>query len=278
VLGPCDWDIPDPECCPRWDAASDAAKASAKDTAAFLLWAASGRQYGRCEAKLRPCRKRRGQSWPPRCGGTPLTARGWWAAAEGISGAWGGGRCGHPGHDCSCGKVCEVDLPGWFPEPVEVLLDGLVVPLHHFRVDSGRWLVWQEPCEPVCGCDVYGCFPDCQDLSVGPECAGTWQVTYRHGIPVPAAGLAAASELACEVLKACTGVGECRLPSNVRSISRQGVDIDFVNDGTVTSGGRLRFGIPTVDLWVAAVNPHGVSGPVQFYSPDVNRGRVTTWP
>lgn len=304
TIGPCGWDIPDPECCPRWEEATAEQRARAKRWAAWLLWVATGRQLGKCETRLRPCRRgcAGGTNWPPRPDGRLYTVGRWIASAintPGTAASWLGARCGCPPHRCSCTRVCEIDLPGVLPEPVRVMIDGHEIPLTNFRVDNGRWLVWQEPCvlpccEDMppenphgCGCGheptALDCFPSCQDLSLPVGCHGTWEIVYRHGYPVPEEGLWAAADLACEVLIACGGAGpgECRLPSNIVSLTRQGVAMEFANTGAVTvaNGRTLRFGIPVVDMWVQAVNPYGVTGPVKAWSPDMPpAGRITTWP
>lgn len=298
----CGWNVPDPDpdCCPKWKDRTPAEQQRAKRLAAFLLWSATGRQLGRCETSLRPCRRNRGDAWPPRCGGDSyLWARGWYAPMEGGTVAgWRGVGCGDR-TGCSCGKVCQVDLPGVKPEPVEVLVHGREIPLDYFRVDNGRTLVWEQPCDTVCdgghGCECgnscaadscpvsscglcsLDCFPDCQDLSKPPDCEGTWQVTYLHGIPVPEEGLWAAAELACELAKSCVGE-KCRLPRNITSLTRNNVSMDFATSDVATAVGNLRFNLTNVDMFVHAVNPYGLVGPVAVYSPDVDHGRVQTWP
>jgi hypothetical protein len=307
-IGPCEWCIPDPKCCPQWDAAEPEDRERAKSWASFLLWSATGRQFGRCETRLRPCRKRcDGTDWPPRCSGQMATAGMWVASVVAPpGGAWAGVTCGcGQGDACSCTEVCKVNLPGVLPEPVRVDVDGWEIPLDTFRVDDGRWLVWEQPCampcecEPVCcddscGLDVCSiddrcncappiltCFPACQDLSKPAGCKGTWEITYTHGNPVPPEGSWAGSELACEILKSFNcAPGECRLPSNVVAMTRGGVSMEFANNGSVTAanGRTLRFGIPIVDMWVQAVNPYGVTGQAQVWSPDIDYGRIQTWP
>lgn len=280
---PCDWPMPDPACCPAWDTATDEEKQRAHDVAVYLLWAATGRAYGRCTTTIRPCARRctDWSDWPPRPDGRLVS--GSWAA--GVSGmvspgwSWAGAVCGCGArNDCSCTAVSAVELPGWLPEPVEVRIDGVPMDLAQFRVDDGRWLVWQDPdCTSGCG----NGFPACQNLNLPTSCEGTWSITYTHGIPVPVAGQWAASELACELLKSCNpgSAGECRLPANVRAIHRQGVDIEFTNDGSATdTTGRLRFNVPAVDLWIAAVNPYGISQPATAWAPELRQPRVQTWP
>lgn len=292
-IGPCGWEVPDPTCCPKWETAEPVARTRAKRWAAWLLWSATGRQLGRCETSLRPCRRDcGGGGWPPRCAGTTVTAGRWFASAAGgaVSAAWGGASCGCQGRSCSCTTVCEVELPGWWPEPVRVRVHGQEIPLCRFRVDDGHRLVWEKPygggceCEadPTAECDpcTMTCFPACQDLTLPPEAPGTWEITYLHGVAVPEEGLWAAAELACEILKSFNcQPGECRLPSNIISMTRNNTQFEFANNGEVTNGRRvLRFNIPIVDMWVQSMNPYGDTGPVTFFSPDVNPGRVQTWP
>lgn len=291
-VAPCDWPMPDPStCCTAWAKATDADKDRARALAVYLLWAATGRAYGRCSTTIRPCSEQLASEvdWPVRPDGR-LYAPGWYGAVSGAAlpdlvGAqqWRGGLCGRHGTACSCAEFAGVDLPGWLPEPTEVRVDGAVVPLDEFRVDSARWLVWQDQC-PRTGCPHR--FPAGQNLALPTSCAGTWSVTYDHGIPVPAAGQAAAADLACELVKSCTpGAGDCRLPSNVRAIHRQGVDIEYFSSTTGGSGmagtvavTRLRFNVPSVDLWVQAVNPWAVTQPATAWSPDVPSPRFQSWP
>lgn len=279
---PCEWPVPDPTCCTVWETADPEAKQRAVDTAVFLLWAATGRAYGRCSTTIRPCAQRcTASDWAPRPDGRWAVA-GWFSAVAGLmpDARWDGVACVRGcASSCSCDSAVGVALPGWLPEPTEIRIDGQVVPLDEFRVDDGRWLMWQDACGTV-GCGHR--FPACQNLRLPTSCAGTWAVTYRHGIPVPVAGQLAASELACELLKSCTpgSAGECRLPTNVKAIHRQGVDIEY-DTGTPTAAGaaaQVRFNIPAVDLWVTAVNPFGISQPATAWSPDQVSPRVQTWP
>jgi hypothetical protein len=290
TIGPCDWDIPDPTCCPKWEAdtTTQAEKDRARRLASWFLWTATGRQLGQCTTAVRPCRRSCPEAnggWPVRPDGRTVTYGRWMAQVLNPAIApWAGGLCGCGQHTCSCGKLCEIHLPGTAPEPVEVIIDGQVIPLDRFRVDNGHWLVWTgEPFELPDGRELT-CFPTCQDLAAPVTDCGTWQITYRHGLPVPDVVLDVASELLCEVLKACAGASpsECRLPANVVSMTRAGVSYDFAaNSGTVTNpGGRiLRFNIPAVDMLVQSINPYGVTDVVRAWSPDLPEyGRVQTWP
>lgn len=261
---PCEWDWCKPTCCDEWDEASDAERDRARNLAMFLLWAETGRQFGKCPTTIRPCRRQCVDS---------ASVRGAWQGSRWTpvldDGRWFNVDCGCKGHSCSCTAVCEIELEGWFPEPVEVQIDGEVMPLTMFRVDNGRRLVWEGD----------GCvFPTCQDLSKPLGEPGTWAVTYRHGLPLPPGGAEVTSELACELLLACNPdtAGQCRLPDNIASLSRQGVDIDFNQDDAAGASGGA-FGVPSIDRWVKAANPNGRVAPPAVWSPDVQRAVVPTW-
>lgn len=261
LFAPCGWDVMPPECCAAWERASEAERERAERMAVFVLWALTGRQFGRCPVTIRPCRKQ----CAPNTGG--------WAGSSWVpvrsDGAWTNVRCGCASHPCSCTSICEVQLPGWLPEPVRVHIDGEELSPDAYRVDNGRWLVRQDG----------DCWPNCQDLSLPDGEPGTWSVTLLTGMPVPPEGQWAAGQLACELVKACDSGpgGECRLPSGIQELHRQGVDIVFQDVQRVTNGGRLT-GLPEVDLWIRAVNPHGVTRRAAVYSPELNLGRVQTWP
>lgn len=138
MLGPCEWDIPDPPCqTDKWESLTAEARHRAKSTAAFLLWGATGRQFGRCEQTIRPCKESCGQYWPI-AGQSSCQP---WSMLN-----WGrSGPCGCSDHPCSCSEVCEVELPGWYPEPVKIMLHGYSLDLRHTRVDNGRYLVLEKP-------------------------------------------------------------------------------------------------------------------------------------
>ncbi len=259
---PCEWPWCEPLCCPEWEQATEAERERAKNRAIYLLWAATGRQYGRCPVTIRPCRRS--------CIDTN-TVRGNWTGNTWTpvlnDGKWYNVQCGCAPHRCSCTDVCEIDLEGWYPEPIRVEIDGETIPLHRFRVANGRRLVWQGD----------GCFPECQDLSRPLGEPGTWAITYLRGLPVPMGGADVTAELACEYLLSCNPdtADQCRLPVEIlESANRQGLQLDF--DKPAPGSGK--FGIRPVDDWVAAANPGGLYEPVDYFSPDVARPEVTTWP
>ena len=126
------------------------------------------------------------------------------------------------------------------------------------------------------------CWPKCQELSKPLGQPGTFGVTYLRGVPVPEAGRWAAGMLACELVKACLPeLGECRLPDNVTSVVREGVTLELAPFIIGGADGQIQFGrtgIPEVDLWLIAVNPHKIRTRSRAYSPDRPNPRRTTFP
>jgi hypothetical protein len=168
---------------------------------------------------------------------------------------------------CSCGELCEIYLPGPVYDVPEVNLDGQVLaPGLEYRVDAPGRLV------RLGG----GCWPTCQDMAAAPGQPNTLTVTYRWGLPLDEAAVAAVSELACHFLRGCApGSCGCKASSNVTRYQRQGVEIE-IDPTLLYAEGRT--GLPTTDLWLTAVNPGRLSSPSRVYSPDFKRPRVTQWP
>lgn len=103
----------------------------------------------------------------------------------------------------------------------------------------------------------------------GQECdAPPVEVTYTYGIDPPAIAGLAMGELACEFLRAFAGA-DCRLPSNVVSISRQGISLDLGDAQTLFEMGRI--GLPISDAFIRSVNPNKLQSMSQVFSPDLAR-------
>lgn len=109
----------------------------------------------------------------------------------------------------------------------------------------------------------------------GSPWIGEVVVTYGGGPAVPTAGTLAAAELACELLKACTGDATCALPSGVQNIARQGVTYNLFNPLDFLDSGRI--GLRLCDLFLSAVNPAGLTSRSRIVNPDdvVARHRST---
>lgn len=269
----------------------------AVEIATEYLWRKTAGRFGLCWEMIRPCpapgpehAPRGGIAWPDPNGTAPGAAS--WGTGGGLgpfpSSAWspaasgtrsGGGwygTCGCAG-GCGCGPSDEIQLPGpvWqdlsrdYPNgrgyTIDVFIDGARVHDSRFRVFDGGYIV------PV-GMD----FPWSQDLTrpAIPEpgfsphqLEGTWGIRYWRGLPIPAAGIHAVSNLACEIWKACAGVGgECKLPRGVKDVDREGISYTLVDPES-----DLLVNMPDVSAWVKSVNPYGIKEQSYVLSPDLPR-------
>ncbi|MBA9005944.1 hypothetical protein [Thermomonospora cellulosilytica] len=259
---PCQWPI-DAGCCDAWEDASEEDREFARRVATEILWRLTGMRFGLCPVTVRPCRRKcADQAALPVWAGSP-------AAPPFIpymrDGVWCNARCGTCTTECGCSPLCEVLLPAPVHDVTEVWVDGQLVDPGGYRVDDHRLLIRTDG----------ECWPDCQDLEMPHDAPGAFAVTYTWGVPVPPAGQYAAGVYACELLKACTG-GPCQLPKRVQQITRDGVQMTVVDPMDFLEQGLT--GIPEVDTWVKAVNPHRLTGRSRVYSPDYRPPRRTTWP
>lgn len=253
--GPCDWFI-DTTCVPGWATYTPDQQARATSLATFILDALTGHQFAQCPITVRPC--------GPACGSVlgyqvypamaPVSgAPGTWMSPYVLNGVWR--NCGCAG-GCTCAPTCRVDLGRPVASVTEVKVDGLVLDSSAYAL-VGQWLARTDGGE---------CWPSCQDPGVPDTEEGTFSVTFSPGRALPVAGQIAAGMLAGEFIKACAG-GECALPAQIASLTRQGVDVEFVDPQTVFEGGRT--GIREVDLFVSAVNPHALRRRARVMSPDL---------
>ncbi len=171
---------------------------------------------------------------------------------------------GYPLQLCdSCLVACEPSLVKLAGVPVreitEVKIGGDVVDPSEYRLFNERYLQRLNSVR----------WPWAQNLTLPDTEANTFSVTYTYGADPPALGIAAAASIACELYKACTaGAGECRLPTGVTRIVRQGVTIDrlaFTSWGF--REGRWATGLPLVDAFLATVNPSGLQRRPTFWAP-----------
>jgi hypothetical protein len=254
--GPCDWPA-DLGCCPSWDDLTDGQRSTALSVAGTVLWSATGRQYGLCDATVRPCRVL--------CPGAelaPWSPQFWPYMLDGQVFNW---ACDSCKGRCTCAAECELLLPGPVHSVTEVVVDGIPVPPASYRVDGYRKVVRTDG----------SCFPECQDFGKDVTEQGTFYITYKRGIEPPAGAGYATGLLACEIGKACAGVA-CQLPRRVTDISRQGVSMTLLDPQEFLTKGLT--GIYQVDLWIHAVNPSGRRVPATVWSPDLlPRPSRTTW-
>lgn len=252
---PCGWEAtPCESCCTtELDALDPAVREVLEAQAVWILWAATGKQFGLCERVLRPCRRECGSYW----GGLPVPMR--------VGGDWINMTCGSCRGSCGCSVLSEfvadnvvsieaVNVDG---EELDPATDVLVYDYRRVvRADGGSW-------------------PTCQNLSAPDGEDGTWSVTVLQGRPVPPGGEVMAGILLCELAKACAGSEDCRLPKRVQNITRQGVSINF--EDVFASLGQLRTGLFEVDLWIeSARSTMGMEASIS--SIDVPKPSVLTWP
>lgn len=224
--------------------------------ASELMWASTGRQFGLCTVKIRPCK--------PGCSPCDLPyfdnfgSFGWgdfpWIPSF-QNGIWTNiNPCDCQG-TCGCSALCEVPLPYPVSCVNEVRVDGIVLDPTAYRVDDFRTLV-----------RVDGeCWPKCQDLALEDTEENTFSITVTYGKYVPYLVAQATAELACQLLKACVGA-PCQLPQRVSSMTRQGVTVGFLDAMQFLDKGRT--GIYIVDLAINTFNPRRLQKNASVYSID----------
>lgn len=125
------------------------------------------------------------------------------------------------------------------PRPVgrvdEVRVLGVVVPPEDYQIMDGNLLVYIGSGE---GWPVTGEITD-------------FAVTYINGYPPDSLAAYAVAVLAMEFAKACSGARNCRLPTGVVSIVRQGVAMEIASG--LFPGGTT--GIREVDTFIGLWNP-----------------------
>lgn len=223
-----------------------------------MLWMLSGRRFGTCPVTVRPCQSCGEHTYQTYGVMEQGGSGGGWVPYL-MDGQWRNCGCAGP-H--SCRPASEVYLPGPVAGISEVRVDGVVVPANLYRVDDSAWLVRQDGQR----------WPDWQDLSAAPGAVNTFVVTYLRGVTVPMAGRIAAGALAHEFAKACQG-GPCRLPQQVQSIVRQGVEMQLVAEDAA----EMLTGVSEADQWIRAVNPSKLRQRPRVASLDVTLPRVQTW-
>lgn len=257
--GPCSsWTTDDEvvECCSAdFPSGSEESLEFAISQASAILYRLSGRRYaGTCEKTVRPCPSRG-------CGGFQILSRGHIVWPENRWG-WTGSNWSWPGYSgCGCSPLDRIKLDGYPVRAIiQVKIDGdIILPANNWRLDKDRYLT---RLADVDGNPQY--WPACQRMDITSDNeVGTFSVRYSWGQDPPWDGMAAASQLACEIFKACSsnGSGDCALPSGVRRITRSGVTIDFLSTlawfRSTVDGKGFKTGLSLVDAFLNSVNPTG---------------------
>lgn len=264
-MAPCDWPL-NTTCCPDWDTADPDVQAAAEAWATEILDALSGRRFAQCPVNYRPCGPRcltgfGYLTWPvgaPQSSGTG----GPWMTPFIDSGIWR--NCGCAG-GCSCRASQEVPFPTPVAAVTEVMIDGVVLDPSAYRLDLYKGI-------PVLVRTDGDAWPQCQDMDADADELGAFTITYQPGDPLPVAGQIAAGLLACEFMKACQG-GDCVLPGELASMTRNGVEVSMVDPTSFFDNGLT--GIRQVDLWLRSVNPFGRSQRSRVRSSDLAGPRFT---
>lgn len=222
----------------------------AENFAQMAIKVLTGRQVGGCPITVRPCVSSGMQprTWKEASvtGGDagPYIADGkWYNSCSCAAGA------------CGCQTLQRVRLKAPATSITSITLNGAPVPTSDYilvndsevvRIAGEPWPAHQDFARPLTEDDTFG-------------------ITYVQGIPLDDMGRFCAGLLAFEYLEICKGEnGSCRLPSQVVSVTRQGVAIEL---GKALFPGNLT-GIREVDLWVATWNPYGSKARSRVYSPD----------
>lgn len=264
------WDIPatvTPETILLW-----------QQVATQYLWSRTGRRLGpSCPLTVRPCRKSCLDGYG--FGGRYLN-QGQYLSTGGFIPYMAGGLmynatvCGC-GVDCQCGaELCEIRLPGPVYDIVEVKIDGVAVDPITYHVYDAQFLTRINSI--VDDVETARCWPSCQDLTLRDSQPNTFAVTYRTGLNLSALATMAVTELTAHLIRGCNGGCGCGsgTKQNLARLSRQGVDLEFVDPTTALGEGLT--GIEVVDWFIASANPYGVASPMRVLSPDAPR-RPRIW-
>jgi hypothetical protein len=237
--------------------------AQAKLAASQLMWALTGRQFGKCQVTVRPC----GQPCDPCSLGTwdqwsQFSASPMGSGPALIDGLWYNNPCGC---ESCCGPKCTVRLPYPLCSIDGVTVDGVVL-------DPSAYTCYEH--EHLARIDGE-CWPKCQDFNAGCTEPGSFCVTLTYGRDIPELVLMGAAELACEFIKACVqGAGPCRLPQRLQSVARNGTTLNFIDSMKMLDQGRT--GLYLADLAIATFNPHGLTRRPAVWSPDAEAWRTET--
>lgn len=134
-------------------------------------------------------------------------------------------------------------------EIIEVTSEGVTIDDNLYYVESNRNLVIED------------------SLS---SCGGV-TVEYRYGVEPPSMGKLAAMSLANSIVNDLEGK-ECDLPSNVSSVTRQGISFEIYDPESILEKGKV--GIFIVDAFITAVNPNHSKARAKIFSASVPAGRT----
>jgi len=222
-------DLADPDnpdlLCPLPDSISDFAAQAAIEIATAVLYEVTGRRWsGADTASVRPS-------------AVDTSSK---AVVPGWVPSWGS-------YDSSNGPCIPTDVLdlGYFPviSIGQVRIDGVVVPSSAYQLQEQKLLVRIDG----------GVWPCTQNLSDPATAVDTFEVNIVHGIDPPVAGKHCCAFYAAELAKSFCNL-DCALPQRTQYVTRQGVSSILADPLNVIDRGMI--GLPNVDSWVRAVNPH----------------------
>lgn len=245
----CDWPIdrtglptlPDPAADNY--AAALATQSAAEDLAVAVLFGLSGRQFGVCDARVRPCVM--DDPWGPRGLDRRYTSP--YGGVTSYVLSWEGDRWVN--WSCGCTERCrltgprQIHLPGPVQSIDAVTIAGTVQDESTYSLEGNvlyrKGAIWPR-----------------QDLGRPLGEPLTWSVDYQKGIPVPSGVDKLTGQLAQEFLYAISNDNKCRLPRNVTAVTRNGVSYQVYDPATFYTSGKT--GLAEIDMWLATVNPHAL--------------------
>jgi hypothetical protein len=254
-MSPCGWTITKCGCGSCWDTYTPQVRATATALATLTMWAATGRQFGRCQITVQPCVRR---ELLPEYQTYPVEYDGYMSGPYISGGVWHNDCPGAEEQSCSCSVDgrCSVllDGPTTTGGIVAITISGVSLPAGSYVVVNGNTLVRTDG----------QCWPSCPSLT--SQNPAQFDVTYLVGLAIPTAVQAATERLACEYARACKG-GTCVLPQSLKTLTRQGVEVqvaDLPDDPKM-----IRTGIREVDNVIIAMNPNALMSRPRVLSLDL---------
>lgn len=160
-----------------------------------------------------------------------------------------------------CGGADALRLIGPFSLPVwdvtRVRLGALEYNEATWRFDRDTRMLYRVPPEV---------WPNRDEKWSDPGEGEAFVVDAIVGTPPDAWAMDVCSRLVKELYLSCTGA-KCRLPSNVTTVTSQGITVRLRDDEVNTF-------IPELGAWVHSVNPHGARLPGAVFSPDITAARM----
>lgn len=192
--------------------------------ASQILYLLSGRRFGVRTETIRPFSQECGAGWQ-----RSFIPSNLWAFAP-VS-------LGEPGP-----RYLELKSP--VQEITSIRVDGEVLDASDYRLYDGKKLFRSDG----------ACWPSAQNMDLANTEAGTFEIVFKWGTPVPEGGLMAAQVFATELSK-YINKENCAFPDRTISFSRQGVSGTLLDASQFFKEAKTGLFMP--DLWLSAVCPNG---------------------